>query len=160
QAGWDAGLWPLWFGGGSKDGSYAIVPPLLTAWWSEGPDHTLIAGPFYDRRTGGKHIGGLVPPVFFQRPPRANLTPLLPPPPPPRPSDRRRAGRHFTRGLRRGGFPFSSTGPAFPLFPPLLTLHTPDTTIVGPYYSHDGHRGVVPFFFEGPDYLVIPPLLT
>jgi hypothetical protein len=156
QAGWDAGLWPLWFGGGDKDGSYAIIPPLLTAWWSEGQDHTLIAGPLFDRRVGGKHVGGLVPLVFYERAPGENFT-LIPPLLTLLTDETTIVGPYYSHGGHRGVVPFFFEGPDYLVIPPLLTLHTPETTIIGPYYSHGRHRGVMPFFFEGPDYLVIGP---
>src|SRR5262249_26070387 len=53
-------------------------PPLVTAWWTDGPDHTVIAGPFFDRKVGSQRLGGFVPLVLYLRVPGEQLT-LLPP---------------------------------------------------------------------------------
>ena len=158
-AGWDAALWPLWFGGGSPTGSYSIIPPLVTAWWSEGDERTLIAGLFYDHRAPGKHVGGLIPFVFYERAPGENFT-LIPPLLTLITDQTTIVGPYYSHGGHHGVVPIVFSGPDYLVIPPLLTVHTDDTTVVGPYYSHGGHRGIVPLFFSGPDYLLIPPLLT
>jgi hypothetical protein len=159
QAGWDAALWPLWFGGGSATGSYSIIPPLVTAWWSDGDQRTLIVGPYYDHHAGAKHVGGLIPFVFYERAPGENFT-LIPPLLTLITDETTIVGPYYSHAGHHGVVPFFFSGPDYLVIPPLLTVHTDETTIVGPYYSHAGHRGIVPLFFSGPDYLLIPPLLT
>jgi hypothetical protein len=183
--GWDMGIVPFYFGGSSPARSYALIPPLLTFYYHDPEQSTLVVGPYYQHASPTASYAGLPPLVLSARHPDGSHYLLLPPLLTfhygDADSENTIAGPFYlARGresahlglvplLFRGRY---VDGDHYTVIPPLLFVHAgsadSETTVVGPAYYHREpggfDAGLVPLAFvrahgAAGHLVLMPPLL-